>query len=235
MIEASEDIIQEARMPPFLAQAIDSPALQAAANPSFVDYALEMYEGDAYQGWVHVPRNATLSDKIMNSGAAYKALALTDRVDRVQFVRYRWDGLDTPRGRVLSFLNTYKLAVAALNVVSNMSAYQRWLGSLDPTAAATVEAATCVTTNYDLAPWVRDATGADATDSLRRMVEQVFTDLSLATSACLGEIAQEAALVALGQVITQSAPKVAAKLAGPLGRVLLAIGVTNEAIPVATS
>ena len=109
----------------------------ATANPNFVNYAMELYEKDAYQDWFYTPGNSTMTDKLLNSGAAYREfrtgpkrtdeVRLSPEIDRLRFQRYRFslaEG-DEPgfvdRGAVVSFMNTLHLIIAAVNVITDVT------------------------------------------------------------------------------------------------------------------
>ena len=138
-VEAYHDFLEEAQYPPFLARsdAEDARAVHAAANPSFVGYAMELYEGSQLRGWYYVPGNATTVDKLRNSGAAFRevlagdGLILGPDIDRVRFQRYRLraatDGWLPDRALVVSFLNTFHLLSSIANMVTDFSAVDGWL------------------------------------------------------------------------------------------------------------
>ena len=110
--------------------------VHATANPNFVNYAMELYEDGVYQDWFYTPGNSTMTQKLLNSGAAYrefragpkrsKSVLLSPDIDVVRFQRYRFSlaegdekGID--RGLVVSFLNTLHLVIAAVNVITDVS------------------------------------------------------------------------------------------------------------------
>ena len=135
--------------PPFLAVSEDSVSgcrssdftcrddgLHATANPNFVNYAMELYDDGVYQDWFYTPGSSTVTDKLLNSGAAYRefrtgrrrnsSVLLTPDIDRVRFQRYRFslaegdeEGFD--RGAVVSFMNTLHLVISVVNVITDVS------------------------------------------------------------------------------------------------------------------
>ena len=139
-------IALEANRPPFLAVSngsLDSFCLfnctnvHAMANPNFVNYAMELYAGGVYQDWFYTPRNSTVVDKLLNSGAAYRELLAGDDrsdagvqlgpdIDLIRFQRYRFaiaggdSALD--RGLAVSFMNAFQLIVAGVNIFTDVSA-----------------------------------------------------------------------------------------------------------------
>ena len=142
-VEAYHDFLEEAKYPPFLARsdAEGSRELHAAANPSFVGYAMELYEGSQYRYPYYVPGNTTVLDKILNSGAAYRevlagdGLRLSPDIDRIRFQRYRLTGRVDGEGlpdhaAVVSFLNTMHFAASVANVVTDVSVVEKWLDGL---------------------------------------------------------------------------------------------------------
>ena len=111
--------------------------LHATANPNFVNYAMELYEKDVYRDWFYTPGNSTMTDKLLNSGAAYREfrtgpkrtgpVRLSPDIDLVRFQRYRFSFAegDEPgfldRGAVVSFMNTMHLIIAAVNVITDVT------------------------------------------------------------------------------------------------------------------
>ena len=110
--------------------------VHATANPNFVNYAMELYEDGVYRDWFYTPGNSTMTDKLLNSGAAYrefragprrtKSVLLSPDIDVVRFQRYRFslaggDEKGVDRGAVVSFMNTLRLVIAAINVITDVS------------------------------------------------------------------------------------------------------------------
>ena len=110
--------------------------VHATANPNFVNYAMELYEDGVYRDWFYTPGNSTMTDKLLNSGAAYrefrtgpkrtKSVLLSPDIDVVRFQRYRFslaegDERGVDRGVVVSFMNTLRLVIAAVNVITDVS------------------------------------------------------------------------------------------------------------------
>ena len=110
--------------------------VHATANPNFVNYAMELYDDGVYRDWFYTPGNSTMTDKLLNSGAAYrefragprrtKSVLLSPDIDVVRFQRYRFslaggDEKGVDRGAVVSFMNTLHLVIAAINVITDVS------------------------------------------------------------------------------------------------------------------
>ena len=160
-VEAYFDFLEEATHPPFLARsdAEHSREVHAAANPSFVRYAMELYEGSDFRDWYYVPGNATTLDKLLNSGAAYRkvragtGLELVPDIDRIRFERYRLTGERTQafggegglpdHAAMVSFLNAFRLLSSIANVVTDVSAVDAWLDSLARDPRSDLEFASC--------------------------------------------------------------------------------------------
>ena len=143
--EIVTELVGEAAHPPFLAVSKDSlhsfclfdcANVHAAANPNFVNYAMELYDDGVYRDWFYTPRNLTVVDKLLNSGAAYRELlAGADRadagvqlgpdIDLVRFQRYRFaragDGPERDGRRMVNFMNAFHLVIAGLNVFTDLS------------------------------------------------------------------------------------------------------------------
>ena len=168
--------------PPFLAVAEDTMSgcqswdrtckedgLHATANPNLVNYAMELYEDGVYRDWFYTPGNSTISDKLLNSGAAYRefwagpkrtrSVLLSPAIDQVRFQRYRFslaegdeEGFD--RGAVVSFMNTLHLIISIVNVFTDVSEVRNGMNSADvlnlvePIVACSVEAVNIVKETY---------------------------------------------------------------------------------------
>ena len=139
-----KELLTEAKHPPFLARSDspDSPDIYATANPNFVAYALELYQDEEFKNWLYTPRNATMLTKLWNSGAAQREIEtglhnrLNPSINRVRFERYRftYSAGGNPRlpdrGLALSFLNTFTVIAAAVNLISDTSALLKFLHEL---------------------------------------------------------------------------------------------------------
>ena len=151
--------VQASGTPPFLAVAEDTMSgcqswdrtckedgLHATANPNLVNYAMELYEDGVYRDWFYTPGNSTISDKLLNSGAAYRefragprrsrSVLLSPSIDQVRFQRYRFslaegdeEGFD--RGAVVSFMNTLHLIISIVNVFTDVSEVRNGMNSAD--------------------------------------------------------------------------------------------------------
>ena len=162
-LEAYYDFLEEAAQPPFLARSElrGVSALHAAANPSFVGYAMELYAGPHFQGWYYVPGNSTTFQKLRNSGAALREvlagdnLTLGPHIDRIRFRRYplttldRFSDLEADHATFVNLHNTAALMISISSIVVDLSALQDFLidSALDPNMqAATV---TCAHSIFD--------------------------------------------------------------------------------------
>ena len=155
--ESYADFLEEAAQPPFLArsEAEGARAVHAAANPSFVRYAMELHEGSQFRRWYYVPGNATTLDKLRNSGAAYREVLAGEgrlfgpHIDRIRFERYRLTGRAVGRAAlpdhaaVVSFLNTFGLVSSIANVVTDAGAVEAWLDNLAQDPRLYLEVASC--------------------------------------------------------------------------------------------
>ena len=159
--------------PPFLAVAEDTMSgcrsfdftckedgIHATANPNLVKYAMELYEDGVYRDWFYTPGNSTISDKLVNSGAAYRefragprrsrSVLLSPEIDQVRFQRYRFsfaegDEAGPDRGAVVSFMNTLQLVISIVNVFTDVSELRNGINNSDllelvePTLACSAE------------------------------------------------------------------------------------------------
>ena len=151
--------VEASGTPPFLAVAEDTMSgcqswdrtckedgLHATANPNLVNYAMELYDDGVYRDWFYTPGNSTISDKLTNSGAAYRefrtgrkrnsSVLLSPSIDQVRFQRYRFslaegdeEGFD--RGAVVSFMNTLHLIISIVNVFTDVSEVRNGMNSAD--------------------------------------------------------------------------------------------------------
>ena len=137
------DLIQEATVPPFFAYSDATPEIHAVANPNFAYYAMELYKNDTFQNWYYVPRNSTMIQKLLNSGAAYREFEvggnndLTPQIDKVVFNRYRFtanseQGDNADHSAVISFFNTMAVVVSTFNLVSDASEVMSSLQEIIP-------------------------------------------------------------------------------------------------------
>ena len=168
--------------PPFLAASEDAVSgcqswdrtckedgLHATANPNFVHYAMELYDDGVFQDWLYTPGNSTVSDKLLNSGAAYREfrtgprrtspVLLSPHIDRVRFQRYRFslaegDEAGPDRGAIVSFMNTLHLIISVVNVITDVSEARAITKSADvlnlaePIAACSAEVFNAVKEAY---------------------------------------------------------------------------------------
>ena len=131
------DFLEEATHPPFLARsdAEDFRAVHAAANPSFIGYAMELYAGPRLRGWYYVPGNSTTLDKLRNSGAAFREVRAGDsllfgpHVDRVRFERYRLT-FTSDRASIVGFLNTLGFLTSLASLALDLGDVHDWLDGL---------------------------------------------------------------------------------------------------------
>ena len=136
----------------------DEHGLHAIANPNYVNYAIELYKNDDYRGWYYTPRNSSVIDKLLNSGAAYRPLRagekmdpdrdvdameragkvhLSPDIDTVRFQRYQFRLLSADRAGVVSWMNTFHLVIVGVGLVSDLSEVRKALDT--PAVAACVK------------------------------------------------------------------------------------------------
>ena len=234
--------------------------VHAIANPNFVNYATELYEGDMYRDWFYTPRNATGITKLLNSGAAYRRLragtarALSPEIDRIRFQRYRFslaEGNEADRlnrGVAVGFMNLLHIVLASVNIVSDVSEIRKALkvdakNHVQSIAACSTGVVTALAGTLP-ERWtdIRDA----EPDEIREQLAEIFVDLAsgllgaLDEAECgemmtemLGEHLWTAILKGSWQYAKTAADT--ASLATPLGWVKLAFDAANEAVPVGLS
>ena len=226
--------------PPFLAQSLAAD-IQATANPNFVDYVLWAYTGDSRLDWDHAPRNASLLDKLRNSGAARRRLSLAPEIDRVVFVRYRATTEDPPVGAVYSFLNTFSMITAVAGLFNNVGVVKRTLRRLS--SEDTVhELAPCATELVNIGRHLGAAVpqGALTRDGLRALADAGEDLTKSVATQCARGILVDMLKESIRKVgLNRMFADLAKRLAGPLGWIVL-VGEglyqgINETAPVLTS
>ena len=171
------DLLPEATHPPFLARSHRTPNMHAMANPGFVNYAMELYEGSEYKDWYLTPRNSTIVQKLSSSGAAHREVpaGLSPDIDRVRFQRYRFSTSDEEkRAQIISFLNTFHLIVSGLNLAGDFSAFGEWLEKL--AMKDSVHLGSCAVSVLNTMDFFHDP-NADAETNLLTFVEHNATSL----------------------------------------------------------
>ena len=114
--------------PPFLASSEDTLGIHAFANPNMVNYVAEFYSDGELVDWYITPRNSTLVQKLLNSGAAYREFSsfssnasLTPEIDQISFNKY-FSGANEHNGvSAVRVLNALNLVFSAANIVSDLS------------------------------------------------------------------------------------------------------------------
>ena len=236
---------------PFLAVTAEPPQgepgrLHAYANPNYVNFAMEAYSADGYDGWTLVPGNHSVLGKLLNSGAAYTPVTdvLVPEIAEIQFTRYRFDFTsdDDPK-RLVSWVNALDLSLAAANLLTNVGGVRKALrggaglscvreiakeaGSL----SAVLQAAKKVTVDEDAGQLDQlghfyGKVGVELLWSLTDVVEQAAYD-----PACNRILANFAAAIA------NSAAVAAGKASNPLGWGVawanLVFDAANETLPTA--
>ena len=233
-------ILKEATSQPFLARSNSAPRFHATANPTFADYAMELYSGDEYIDWYYTPRNSTVGSKLHNSGAAQRLLIptgagklLNPEIDRVHFKRYRLSS-GSKQAKALSFLNGFKAVVAAVNLFSELSAVVKWLDGLPGDGETVLYLAECVVDNsisrHSISRHIPEDTSGDTVPPMLAFIRTTANAWIDQLLRC--PIADLPALLT-DQVIRSYLE--AAGLLTPYGWAKLAFDATNETVPVFTS
>ena len=266
--------LQAATDPPFLAVSESATRgcrgsgcgddVHAMANPNYVNYAMELYEDGTYRDWYYTPRNASVINKLLNSGAAYRKLRadspriqLGPEIDSIRFQRYRFslgegdEGGVLDRGVAVSFMNTLHLVLVGVNLVSDVSVLQGYLRDAANLVQGMSSLAACaaeVKTRVAQADSGLVAAGELVLDTAEPDQEpkdrlwQVFTNvapsflLSLGHSEC-GEFLERLTTgrsVDLVELMLKAYAETAA-LATPYGWAKLVFDAANEAVPATVS
>ena len=234
------------------------------ANPNYVNYAMEVFREGAYQDWYYTPRNGTVIDKLLNSGAAYRPLRagarrgsfiqLSPAIDQVRFQRYRFslatgdeDGID--RGLAISFFNTLHLVIAAVNLVSDLSAISEMMKSAHTFTGPTFTKCSQAVTQAVAAQTPDAITGGrlklDADPRLEPSDQAWSVFTTIAAPVIRGLLSKECGSW-FATLSTKHGPEFVSKLltkagldtaalATPLGWAKLAFDSVNEALPVTVS
>lgn len=246
------EILSDASKPPFIARSAQDNNVHALANPSFANYAMEAYQDGEYKGWYYTPRNSTLIQKLLNSGAAQRRFTTTDsdllnpNIDRVKFERYRfgWNGSDKGilpnRVALVSFMNTIGATFSAINIISDASEVIKFIHKLplndDETINNVVACSLTLTASMD---FYYDNNVASVNDKLWSYVTNNAKTLfeTLSSSDDCKQLATKGGKK-FATILTKQSIKAAvdsATLATPVGWAKLAFDGVNDAIPVFTS
>ena len=214
---------------PFLAAS--EPGLTATGNPNFIDYALEVYTEDGFLDWYWVPGNDSVSDKLLNSNAAYRAIPLGPQVTWVAFERYRLDA-SSPRAAALSFMNTAQVLLAAVELIAGIDVFATAIDIL-PVKQEYRELAKCAAPliTAEVAPSA--IAGAGREERARRAWQFIKPRAvrALTAVAQCRAITSRIPRILGGENIEAFREQLAKLLAGPVGWILLGVELGNEVIP----
>ena len=244
------ELVSEATQPPFLASSVEETAIHAIANPNFVNYAMEMYEGDEYQGWYYTPSNSTMVQKLLSSGAAYQEIKtgnnklLNPAIDKVRFQRYRLSyntnsGVLPDRALAISFMNTLGAVASGINLFADASELNNWIHD-QPVEKLLPDMAGCA---LDIMASIEiyedtNANGAieQAISFLGNNVTNLFKTIPQ-SSYCLG-IGKNLGGKTLKKVLARQSVKAGIEFVAnltPVGWAKLAFDGVNDTVPVFTS
>ena len=246
--KAYVDLLPEFTNAPFLAISQADPTELATANPNAAQYALEVYSDRGLEGWRLVPRNTSISNKLLNSGAAKRSLfsvtnegnlaSLDPTIERVTF--NRWPSPLTTHGQALLILNATHLVISTLNLMHDFTAARETLNAIAKNEDAINVLATCGKIVADVArdqlrntPW--DATRGYA-EQFQEFVADALPHLVAALTSplaynCLGDAAKSVGGKSWSRIFGQ---QVVASTLDALGTIVLVkvlIDAGNDAVP----
>lgn len=153
LADAYAELLPDFTHVPFLAVPQENQTEIGLANPGAANYAFELLAGDgSVSDWFLTPRNSSLFDKLLNSGAARRSLySVANDAHRRSlsaansWVRFnRRPDWSTPQGKAVIILNTAHGAISLLNVVHDFSAASETLQEIAKNERAVSLLGTCV-------------------------------------------------------------------------------------------
>ncbi len=238
--------------PPFLANSLhpDYRSLHATGNPNYVAYALELYTQEAYRDWLYISGNGSVVEKVGNSGAAQRLITarpggagyrFSPDIAQVRFARYRLSA-GSWRAGILSFINTFNMALSVVHLLADVRALSTWLdtlGELDDAVQAAL-----LPCFVDIATGLQppDETAGDAdeqasrflTSTLGNTFRKAFNCLLSNPSALLRKLGLDGDLLKdmINETLHRTLPKVFAKTSNPAGWAALILDGANTTAPV---
>ncbi len=234
--------------PPFLAVSTNKRSLAAMANPSMVNYSMQLFDANgsslADPKWLMTPRNSTAIQKTINSGAAQRILSAGSKLPTgtayVEFHKYRFkfnsinDG-----GAQVSALNNLHLLSSIVSLGSSVAG--KLCHKITKQAETAKNIGSCAlrlanTLDY----YVEDSEPGNEANSLLAFIKNNGTSFTeTAITDCLIPIGQELAGELIKDQITTiigvAAAEMLAKLSNPVGWVLIVASAANEFAPLAVS
>jgi len=244
------ELVVEATQPPFLARSLEDTEIHAIANPNFVNYAMEMYEDDEYQSWYYTPRNSTMVQKMLNSGAAQRLIKTGDNellnptIDKVRFQRYRLtyntnSGALPDRALALSFMNTLGVVASGINLFADASEFTGWVHELpiDKLLPIIADCALDIVATVDI---YEDTNANGAIEQAISFMQHNVSDLfeTIPQSVSCMQIGKNLGGKTLKKVLARQSVKAGVEFVAnltPVGWAKLAFDGVNDTIPVFTS
>jgi hypothetical protein len=238
-------------LPPFPASAVNDNLLSATANPTMINYILEMYNDagekivrmDEEDTWYMTSRNSTIIQRIGNSNAAQTTHSTTgifdERPFHIEYNKYWLDGGNTTPANVNRFFHLLHLTSGILNIVADarfISSYgEKVTKTLSNTAKAKELKYTITRCAISLASTV-DYTSDSFTNFLK---DNSFSIFETTVTGCVLPIVQffgkDAAKIAVNEAFKSAFPKIAAKFSNPAGWAVIVFDAANELAPLSVS
>ena len=249
--EAYVDLLTEATHPPFLARSESSTRVHAMANPNFINYAMEIYKGSERKYYGIAPRNSTILQKLLASGAAYHEIdtgdteLLNPEVERIRFQRYRlkWStvgGWTPDHAAMISALNALHVVVSVANLFSDIGVVSKWLERV-ALVAKTKTVVSCLTPLIDKVDLRFDPNATEIEEQMAGFFAKNATRLIGKLKEVLNAPSCQALLVETGWTLAELALEGALRKTADVvlmigtGGAKAAFDAANDAVPVFTS
>ena len=237
-------------LPPFPAAAINDASLTATANPTMLNYVIEMYDkqGNKVKGsddddWYLVARNSTMIQRVANSNAAQTLYMPNDvfanEPYHIEYNKYWLDGGYTTPANINRAFHLLHLTTGMINIVADASFIGSYMHRSTKLLSVTGKAKRFRKAIYDCPADL--VTSVDFTsDSLPDFVaDNHLSVLETTITSCLVPIVKhfgsEAAKQALNHAVKNAIKELGIKFSNPAGWVKIIFDATNELAPLGAS
>lgn len=167
LLEGYDELLVDSTNPPFIATSKaptpfwDTNNYAAIGNPGSMNYSMDLFDSlDNPLGWYIAPRNSTLIQKLINSGAAQRDLILGSssgipaNTARISLDKHVWDlKFTTPQERITKFLNFLHVGIAVANLATDLSGLSKALHDVSQNMGKFDAVSTCLTELFNTADY----------------------------------------------------------------------------------
>ena len=245
LADAYADLVADSLKLPFLATSQVDAGVLALANPTSANYVFEMYSGDKLVDWRITPRNSTIVQKLLSSGAAKRELMIPDdiddQVDRVRFQRHTWSTDISSRRALVSTLNAIHLITASIQVVSDASVVSKTIQRVTRSKKALNYMSSCLAQLGNTVDYTSGSKGLSVVEEARLFARNNASSIfeTFLTSSCMNAVYESVGKFGFVKDLTNQVLKssvfTSIKTSNPAGWVWMAVGAANQFVPVATS